>query len=627
MKLHSVQAILTLGLLVPFVLLHAQNGGAESVYHHPQNVLVGGDLANRIHLTERRLQNDPFSLDLIVQDVARIPEKKRRFEDYEGDVSGRYLSAWSYISRLINQRPAKLDSVAAAILQYQTPEGYFGHRQMGDGWDEWGRQNFGHGRLLLGLLQYYELSHDDRFLQAAEKLGDYFCRTVPEWTTLYPDNPYRFPDIGKLNWNDGTSVRRHFIRTHQTSILESLMMLYQVTHKGKYLETAKSIVPLFPEFGQYHSHSFMNTLVGVAMLYRQTGDEKYFDLLQKDYWQGLLRYGRRFDGGIAEFFPTDLRTEGCSLVDWLRLNLQMWKITQQAVYLEEAERTWLNALNFHQTGNGAFGHATLTPTGYSAAYSESWWCCLMHGLYAYSEILNNAVVARENDLWINFYTPLECQIDINGNPIELSMKTDYPAQGNISMGFSLKNKTDSTVHLRIPKWADEWQAAVNNQPVDGLFSDGTFVFSRTWSPGDKLELTFPVTLHLQDESGNEVLQMRQFYRDAFQGYFLHGPLILGADFKWNDALPQSIQFVLKQADDYKISKDKSSTALFAIPEAHYKLNAKFSDKTAPVILVPMSEQTGYDQWSDKWRNFIRNGEKPYQRIPVRIKQNIFTSKE
>ncbi len=247
MKLYSVKAIIIMGLFIPFVLSYAQNQNEESIYHHPQNVIISGDFANRIHLTERRLQNDPFSIDLIVEDVARIPEKKRRFEDYEGDVSGRYLSAWSYLSRLLNQRPAKLDSVAEAILKYQTPEGYFGLQQMHDGWDEWGRQNFGHGRLLLGLLQYYKLSHDERFLQAAEKLGDYFCKTVPKWTTLYPDNPYRFPDLRKLNWKDGTSVRRHFIRTHQTSILESLMMLYQVTHREKYLATAKSIVLLFPE--------------------------------------------------------------------------------------------------------------------------------------------------------------------------------------------------------------------------------------------------------------------------------------------------------------------------------------------------------------------------------------------
>lgn len=622
MRLHHFRMIMAF-----IVLTFAQSPAEELDYHHLRNVTVGGDLGKRIHLTERRLQNDPFSLDLIVEDVARIPQKKRRFEDYEGDVSGRYLSAWSYISRLFNQRAEKLDSVAEAILKYQTPDGYFGRQQINDGWDEWGRQNFGHGRLLVGLIQYYKLRHDDRFLRAAEKLGDYFCETVPKWTTLYPDNPYRFPEFGKLNWRDGTSVRRHFIRTHQTSILEALMMLFQLTHNEKYLTTAKSIVPLFPEFGQYHSHSFMNTLVGVAMLYRQTGNEKYLALLQKDYWQGILRYGRRFDGGIAEFFPTDLRTEGCSLVDWLRLNLQMWQITQQAVYLEEAERTWLNALNFHQTGNGAFGHATLSPAGYDAAYSESWWCCLMHGLYAYSEIVNNAVVARQNDLWVNFYTPIQGQVDVNDNLVEFSMKTKYPAQGNISISFSLKEKLHFTVHLRIPKWADAYHVTVNHQPVDGRYLDGTFTFSRTWSSGDKLELTFPVALHLQDESGNEVLQMRQFYHDGFQGYFMHGPLILGADLKWNEQLPNSIRFVLKDVPDNKLAHAKIASALFAIPQAHYKFSANFGDKTAPAILVPICEQTGYDKWSDKWRNFIRTGEKPYQRVPVRIIQNILISKE
>ena len=66
----------------------------------PTNVQLDGDLARRIALTERRLQSHPFDLDFIVQDVARTEGKRRRFEEYEGDVSGRLLGAWSYISRL-----------------------------------------------------------------------------------------------------------------------------------------------------------------------------------------------------------------------------------------------------------------------------------------------------------------------------------------------------------------------------------------------------------------------------------------------------------------------------------------------------------------------------------------------
>ena len=174
----------------------------------PTNVQLDGDLARRIALTERRLQSHPFDLDFIVQDVARTEGKRRRFEEYEGDVSGRLLGAWSYISRLTDRHPARLDSVAAGVLQHQSPEGWFGIDQRGDNFDQWGRQNFGHGRLLVGLVQYYKLSGNPAAIIAAEKLGDYFVATIPGWTTAYEEHPWK--KSGKIDWKSSTSNRLHF---------------------------------------------------------------------------------------------------------------------------------------------------------------------------------------------------------------------------------------------------------------------------------------------------------------------------------------------------------------------------------------------------------------------------------
>ena len=65
-----------------------------------QSVELKGELKQRVELTQKRLGHHPFDIELIVQDVARKKSLTRRFEEYEGDVSGRTLGAWSYISYL-----------------------------------------------------------------------------------------------------------------------------------------------------------------------------------------------------------------------------------------------------------------------------------------------------------------------------------------------------------------------------------------------------------------------------------------------------------------------------------------------------------------------------------------------
>lgn len=616
------------GILLFLLLLFVVPGFSPNVapqepLRTPDHIQLEGDLAKRMNLVERRLaSNQPFDLDLIVQDVARIASLQRRFEEYEGDVSGRLLGAWSLAARLRGERPAKLDSVAERILQHQNADGSFGRNQQPEGWDMWGRQNFGHGRLLIGLVEYYRLSGDQRFLESASKLGDYFAANIPKWTTSHEGHPWSVDD--KIDWNDNESVRRHFVKTHQTSVLEALLMLYDESGSKKHLDAARAIVPLIPSFGQYHSHSYLNTLTGLGMLYERTGEPELLDRLKYAYWQEIVAHSRPVDGGVPEFYPDDARTEGCSVVDWLRLNLQMWRITKEAVYLDEAERTWLNALNFHQTPIGAFGHAHLTSDGYESTYSESWWCCIMHGLFAYADLARHIAAATESDLWVNFYTPASTRLDVAGRPVDLKIETSYPADGSIKVNLNTDRPRTFTLHLRIPEWADSWQARVNSEKVSQPARYGTLSIERSWQDGDVVELDLPVTLRVEDENRNQLTDRRDLGDYLHTAYFFHGPLLLGADEQWNRALPVSV--AIQKGSDYRVPADElGEVHPFAIPEAHYRLPALFDWRSDAVTLVPISEFTGYGEWTEEWPNFMRNGEKPIHRPRVQTRHKVQVS--
>ncbi|MBN1480863.1 glycoside hydrolase family 127 protein [candidate division KSB1 bacterium] len=596
--------ILTL-ILVPFLL-------AAGPLEYPQKVNPGGELEHRVRLTEKRVQHQPFDLDLLVQDVARKPDLQRRFEEYEGDVSGRTLGCWSYLARLLGEHPQKLDDLFEEIVQYQSSDGYFGQDQKKIDWDYWGRQTFGHGRLLGGLVQYYLLTQNQRALESAIKLGDYFVRSIPEWTITHAENPWTDHEKWVL-WHDAQSNRRHFVKTHMTSILESLMMLHDINPKPEYLAAGTALVDLFPDFGHYHSHSYMNSMTGMAMLYARTGDREVFKRLTNLYWQDIMQHGYAIDGGMREWFPDDHRTEGCSITDWIRLNVAMWSITQEAVYLDEAENAWYNGLNFHQTANGAFGHALCSPTGYEAEYSEAWWCCTMHGLWAYADIINCATVAGDDHLWFNFYAPLSFEI----KNARFETITAYPQEGHITILCSAGGTTTLANHLRIPKWAEDFDIKINGEQISGIISDGTFTFQHAWKNGDKLELNLPLTLRLVDCRGNNVLKRRSLGDHIYGVSFFYGPLLLGADTKHNHSMPDEILFV-----EHKNYRIPGQAGAFSLPNAHFMIPAVSNNFQSATILVPISEQTGYQEWTDAWRNFERNGEKPILREAVQIVHKV-----
>ncbi len=588
----------------------------------PVRVKLDGELEKRVRLTEKRLQHQPFDLDLIVQDVARRPGLTRRFEEYEGDVSGRTLGSWSYMSRLLAEHPKKLDSIFEAILANQKPEGYFGKNQQEINWDQWGRQTFGHGRLLGGLVQYYHLTRDERAKQAAEKLGDYFVEQIPLWTTLYENNPWSNHDDW-VRWQNPQTNRQHFVKTHMTSILESMMMLHDISPKQSYLDAGRKIIALFPEFGQYHSHSFLNTMVGMTMLYDRTGDHQLFSRLHNTFWKDIARYSSPVDGGIREWFPDDHRTEGCSITDWIRLNLYMWKIEQDAAYLNEAENAWYNALNFHQSANGAFGHGTCSTAGYDSAYSEAWWCCTMHGLWAFADLINFTVAAEKNDIWFNFYTPMIFDLHVSGQEMNFQIETGYPADGHVQISCKTDSSVQTTTHLRVPHWADQIYVTINGKEVCGNQQNSIFAFDHEWKNGDILKIDIPFALRIVDKNGNNVLKRRHLEAQPITGAFFYGPLLLGVYGKHKHQLPVEIHFNAQK--NYRVAAEESPFAL----HAHFMLPAVtkgFIEFETFSILKPISEITGANDWTDEWRNFLRNGEKPISRPMVQVWQNIRISK-
>ena len=114
-----------------------------------------------------------------------------------------------------------------------------------------------------------------------------------------------------------------------TQITDGLVKLYEQTSDKRYIELEGSIYKLLPEFGNQHSHGYLNTILGVVGLYNATKDSSHLNFAQRIYQHVVSSNNYLITGGVPEFFGEEgfaygFRDEGCSKADFVMLSLELW---------------------------------------------------------------------------------------------------------------------------------------------------------------------------------------------------------------------------------------------------------------------------------------------------------------
>lgn len=175
--------------------------------------------------------------------------------------------------------------------------------------------------------------------------------------------------------------------------------------------------------------------------------------------------------------------ETCVTVTWMKLCDKLYKISGEAVFAEQIERSYYNAylgaVNDHKkvcNNSNFIGYSSLcnikeaTPS-FLPFYSYSpllvgkrglktggaqllrdgtyYGCCACIAGAGVGSFINSSVVKTENTVIINQF--------INGNvfdkDFDIEIKTDYPK--NSKVNFLFNAKTNKTFKVRIPSWSKE----------------------------------------------------------------------------------------------------------------------------------------------------------------------------
>ncbi len=488
-----------------------------------------GDLARRIDLTARRLTQTgvpAYTEELVLADVTL--DTGRRFWNFSGDLSGRWVEALTALPPA-DRSPADLAPVVARLLAQQRPDGRFGRADLAFTAAETGNEHmallWGNGRLLVGLMAYCQATRDAAVLAAARRLAG-FLLTVRE-AAKAPEVMARVEGQGAFG----------FICF--TQLAEGLAMLAQATSDGSYATAAREIIPLLPPRGVQHSHGYLSTLRGAALLHEAVGDPTALALTERLYGDLVQASDYTIDGGVMEYFgcgdPANApslaaakaasgafpRNEGCGLADFVRLSLQLHHATGRVEYLERAERCLVNGFAHNQFASGDFGSRVFFERGIqpSPSVDRAWWCCTMHGYRAFRDVLDHAVVERNGTVAVQLFEDVEFRAAKAGLSLR---RTLCGLTGRVTSAF------EGVLAVREPSWAENAAFVWNGEPQAVRREGGFLRLEGRFAAGDRVDVHLAPRLRLLTAKGEEI-PLSGLGSEPVQAALYCGPWLVVAD--------------------------------------------------------------------------------------------------
>lgn len=568
---------------------------------------VESELDHRLDMIVGRIASGELptiTKDLLLAGLTLDPQYARRFTNYSGDQEGRYLSAMSLIDP--EKHSIDIHDLVDAFIAEQKADGRFGNDKLvfeasqieGDHM----ALLWGNGRLLTGLMDYYAAFPEAKpALVSAEKLAGFLIGVTTAATQ--PHVIERFKTMGALG----------FICF--TQITEGMVKLYEATGKEVYRDAATQTYPLLPDFGNQHSHGFLNTLRGVVMLYEATKYPVHLHYAETLYDRLVQSNNYLVTGGIPEFFSfheaaEGIRDEGCSEADFFLLCLQLWQATGKMKYLDQAEYSFMNHMLYNQFASGDFGHHVIKPSfGFVTAPTpgKSWWCCNYHGVHALHDARQAVITGNSNEARINMFYPVSWEND----DFSINMIKVADALPHFQVEMTSSGAPDFRLLIRKPVWVASMDMTLNGAPISPYEQDGYVVINHDWKNGDKLAFRLTPALRLLDTTLKEI-PLATIGKEPVRAAMLYGPWLMTVDDVYQDLFMTELSLgnviFLPAGDQPQVVKDALWPAKTFNPESYlgFEFFKEGTSQTGRVVLRPLSEVSFQGPSNVRfWFNFAR----------------------
>jgi DUF1680 family protein len=537
----AIAAITPAPYVVPAVVEDRQDMQIPDRVHLDVNSMLGA-----------RIQANTTARLLETVDVDRLLEGYRKRPGcmtWDGEHIGKWIHAASlaWANSGDEKLRAKIASAVTELIKCQEADGYLGtylsNEQIAAAenqqpksttpqpkfikrWTEW--DVWSHKYNLLGLLTWVRLSGDPSAMDCCRKMGDLLCNTFGK-------------EPGKLDFMKQGPFEG------QVTVLEPMIMLYRMTGEPRYRDFCQYLIDCnakkphalvqtlleqkrVDKVYAVHAYTMLSFMDGLLEWYRITGDKKLLTAAV-NAWEDITARRRYITGAISyrETFHDDFDLpnnnhvgETCATVTWMQFNAQLLRLTGEARYAQEIERTAYNQLASAQSPDGKAWTYYVGLVG-TKPYSTNFtgFCCLSSGPRGPVLLPTCALTTDGEGVVVNLYDQANAQLSLrDGTGVAVNLTTRFPSEPNIAIDIKPEKPADFAVKLRIPTWCSNATLKLGGKTLPmTVGEDGYVAVRRTWQAGDRLNLVLPPNARVVAGEHNNLGRAAICY----------GPLVLATD--------------------------------------------------------------------------------------------------
>lgn len=360
------------------------------------------------------------------------------------------------------------------------------------------------GHMIEGAVAHYQATGKRNFLDIAIKYADCVCREIgngPQQKKYVPGHQIAEMALVKLYMVTGDKKyldqAKFFLDTRGYT---SRKDAYSQAHKPV-VEQDEAVGHAVRAVYMYSGMADVAAITGDSS-YIKAIDKIWDNIVSKKIYItggiGAHHAGEAF-GNNYELPNLSAYCETCAAIGNVYMNYRLFLLHGDAKYFDVLERTLYNGLiSGVSLDGGSFFYPN--PLSSNGKYSRKPWfgcACCPSNVSRFIPSLPGYVYAVKNDqVYVNLYLSNKAELKVDKKKILLEQETGYPWNGDIRLKITQGNQ-DFTMKLRIPGWvrgnvlpgdlysyADNqkpaYQVSVNGQTVESDVNDGYLSIARKW---------------------------------------------------------------------------------------------------------------------------------------------------
>jgi DUF1680 family protein len=331
---------------------------------------------------------------------------------------------------------------------------------------------------------------------------------------------------------------QRMLNTEHGGMNEVLADVYTLTGEEGFLALSKRFChralldPLAQErdtLDGLHSNTQIPKVIGFNRLYELTGAANYGNAA-RFFWRTVIDKRSFVTGGNGDgehFFPpadfsrhlSSVKTmETCCTHNMLKLTRSLFALDPSTTYVDYYERALYNSILASQDpDSGMMTYFQPTRPGYLKLYCtphDSFWCCTGSGMENHAKYGDSIYFHDSDTLYVNLFIP--STLNWREKSLKITQTTRFPDEEWTRFRITLQRPVKLTMNIRHPSWCQALVIKVNGRHWAKSQQPGRYVaVDRVWHNGDTLEVTLPMSLHLEPLPGRpDVVAL------------LYGPIVL-----------------------------------------------------------------------------------------------------